>query len=123
MNLIFLLTSKNGRIYPSLVVRKNRSRTRVERRRSAPSTQVAQPDPPATLQEWMERTRTNGRKLLEMLKANGFVLSEGHLSNILKGSRRCSLRTALELHEVTGVPIKAIAQWPVRENRTSQPAA
>lgn len=72
----------------------------------------------------MERTRTNGRQLLELLKAEGYSLSEGHLSNILKGSRRCSLRTAIALHEVTGVPIKAIAQWPnVRDGRTSRPAA
>lgn len=72
----------------------------------------------------MERTGTNGRQLLALLSAEGYSLSEGHLSNILKGSRRCSLRLALALHEVTGVAIKAIARWPhVRPNQTSQSAA
>jgi hypothetical protein len=71
----------------------------------------------------MERTRTNGTKLLELLRAEGCSLSAGHLSNILKGSRRCSLRTAIALHEVTGVSIKAIAQWPVRDDRNTQSAA
>lgn len=81
-------------------------------------------DPPASIQEWMERTGTNGRELLALLRAEGYSLSEGHLSNILKGSRRCSLRTAIALHEITGVSIKAIARWPKnRELRTSQPAA
>lgn len=72
----------------------------------------------------MERTGTNGRQLLDLLRAEGYSLSEGHLSNILKGSRRCSLRTALALHDITGVSIKAIARWPrVRDGRTSQSAA
>jgi hypothetical protein len=73
----------------------------------------------------MERTGTNGRQLIVMLKEQeGYSLSEGHLSNVLKGSRRCSLRLALALHEVTGVPIKAIARWPhVRPTQTLQAAA
>lgn len=90
------------------VVRKNRSKL----------------DPPASLNEWMERTGTSGDKLVQMLRAEGYSLSRGHLSNILKGSRRCSLRTAIALHEITGVSIKAIAQWPrTRDDRSSQPAA
>lgn len=72
----------------------------------------------------MERTGTNGRQLLALLRERGEPMSEGHLSNILKGSRRCSLRKAITLHEITGVSIQAIAQWPpVRHGRTSQSAA
>lgn len=69
----------------------------------------------------MERTGTNGNQLIDLLRAEGHSLSRGHLSNVLKGSRRCSLRLALALHEVTGVSIKAIARWPrTREVQTSQ---
>lgn len=80
--------------------------------------------PASTLQEWMARTGTNGRQLLTLLRARGETMSEGHLSNILKGSRRCSLGKAILLHEITGVPIKAIAKWPpVRQDQSSKPAA
>jgi hypothetical protein len=90
------------------VVRKNRSKL----------------DAPASLNEWMERTGTSGDRLIQMLRDEGYSLSRGHLSNILKGSRRCSLRTAIALHDITGVSIKAIAMWPKdRESRTSQSAA
>jgi hypothetical protein len=69
----------------------------------------------------MERTGTNGRQLLALLREAGYAaMSEGHLSNVLKGSRRCSLRHAVALNEVTGVPIRAIAKWAVRDPKTSQ---
>lgn len=72
----------------------------------------------------MERTGTNGRQLLALLRERGETMSEGHLSNILKGSRRCSLTKAILLHEITGVAITAIAKWPrVRDDRSSRPAA
>lgn len=72
----------------------------------------------------MEATGTNGRQLLALLRAHGESISEGHLSNILKGSRRCSLGKAITLNEITGVPIRAIARWPhVRNDRTSQALA
>ena len=72
----------------------------------------------------MERTGTNGRQLLALLRERGVDMSEGHLSNILKGSRRCSLGKAIVLNEITGVQIRAIARWPhVRDNQTSQSAA
>lgn len=73
----------------------------------------------------MEATGTNGRQLIALLKAQeGRVISEGHLSNVLKGSRRCSLGLALSLHEVTNVSIKTIAKWPhIREIQTSQAVA
>lgn len=72
----------------------------------------------------MERTGTNGRQLLKLLRERGESMSEGHLSNVLKGSRRCSLGKAIVLHEITGVPIKSIAQWPrVRDGRRTPSAA
>lgn len=71
----------------------------------------------------MERTGTNGRGLLAMLQARGCYMSEGHLSNILKKSRRCSLVKAVLLNELTGVPIKNLIAWPTsiptRKSRTS----
>lgn len=79
---------------------------------------------PQTIQEWMERTGTNGRQLLKMLRERGCTMSEGHLSNLLKKSRRCSLVKAVVLHEITGVPIRNMIEWPpVRDTRTSQSAA
>lgn len=72
----------------------------------------------------MERTGTNGRQLLAMLKERGVSMSEGHLSNILKKSRRCSLVKAIVLNELTGVPMKNLIQWPpFRGTRTSRSAA
>lgn len=78
-----------------------------------------------SLNDWMEAKGVNGRQLLQMLRERyGRQLSEGHLSNILKGSRRCSLQLALDLNEITGVPVRAIARWPrVRDSRTTQSAA
>lgn len=72
----------------------------------------------------MEKTGTNGRQLLALLRGRGETMSEGHLSNILKGSRRCSLTKAILLNEITGVPIRNICKWPkVRETQTSRSAA
>lgn len=70
----------------------------------------------------MEATGTNGRELLARLqREEQCPLSEGHLSNILRGSRRCSLRVALAIHEITGVGIKVIARWPPeRKYRTDE---
>jgi hypothetical protein len=71
----------------------------------------------------MERTGTNGRGLLAMLAARGCYMSEGHLSNLLKKSRRCSLVKAVLLNELTGVPVKNLIEWPTsipkRKNRIS----
>lgn len=72
----------------------------------------------------MEAKGINGRQLLMLLKQHGRTLSEGHMSNILKGSRRCSLGLAIDLNEITGVPIRVIARWPhVRNDLTSQAPA
>jgi hypothetical protein len=72
----------------------------------------------------MEQTGTNARGLLKLLRERGHSMSEGHLSNILKKSRRCSLIKAVALNEITGVPIKNMIEWPpVRHSRTSGAAA
>jgi transcriptional regulator with XRE-family HTH domain len=60
-----------------------------------------------SLQDWMERTGTNQTEL-----ARRAGLTKSHLSMILKGSRRCSLRHALTLSELTGVPVEKLTKWP-----------
>jgi plasmid maintenance system antidote protein VapI len=60
----------------------------------------------------MERNEVNGEKLRQMLANRGVRISKGHVSNILKGSRRVSLTLAIELNELTGVSVKALAEWP-----------
>lgn len=68
---------------------------------------------PRSLQEWMERTRSNGQRLRAVVKAEtGRDISATMLSFILRGSRRCSMQNALALHAVTGIPIKTLTQWP-----------
>lgn len=61
----------------------------------------------------MERTGTNARNLLKRVTAEtGKTISPTMLSFILRGSRRCSLVNAAALSAVTGVPVKALTQWP-----------
>ena len=68
---------------------------------------------PRSLQEWMERTGTNGQRLRGMVKAEtGRDISATMMSFILRGSRRCSAVNAMALHTVTGVPFRALTQWP-----------
>lgn len=61
----------------------------------------------SSLQDWMDRTGTNQTEL-----ARRAGLTKPHLSMILRGSRRCSLRTALTLAKVTGVPVEKLTAWP-----------
>jgi plasmid maintenance system antidote protein VapI len=63
--------------------------------------------PPATLQEWMEREGVNATELARRAK-----ILPSLLSMILRGSRRCSIKTAVKLNAVTGVPVENIIQWP-----------
>jgi len=68
---------------------------------------------PRSLQEWMERTGTNAESLLELVRRDtGHSISRTMLSFILRGSRPCSRMNAIHLHAVTGVPIKALCEWP-----------
>lgn len=76
----------------------------------------------------MENTGTNGRALIQKLKQHGYIgrsargeMSEGHLSNVLKRSRRCSLVLAVALHEITGVPIRALVAWPTTPKAVRRP--
>jgi len=63
--------------------------------------------PPATLQEWMEREGVSGAELARRSK-----LTPSYVSMVLRGSRRCSLKHAVTLHAITGVPVENIAAWP-----------
>lgn len=60
-----------------------------------------------SLHDWLDRTGTQQRILAKLAR-----MSPGHLSMILRGSRRCSLQRALLLSTITGVPIERIAEWP-----------
>lgn len=61
----------------------------------------------------METTGTNGQRLIERLrKEKNIHISPTLLSFILRGSRRCSLINAVALHEITGVPIDVLREWP-----------
>ena len=77
-----------------------------------------------TLQAWMEGKRINGERLLAMLREErGVSISPGHLSNLLKGSRRMPLTLAVEIHELTGVPLRSLLEWPVKETHSSRSVA
>lgn len=68
-----------------------------------------------TLHEWMDGTGTNGQALIELVKQRtGLSLNAAVLSNILRGSRRCSWRNGWALHLTTGVPFESLIEWPRR---------
>ena len=60
-----------------------------------------------SLQDWMERTGTTQAEL-----ARRAGIPQSQLSQLLKGSRRCSVMKALALSKVTGVPVEKLVQWP-----------
>lgn len=60
-----------------------------------------------SLQDWMERTGTTQAELARRVR-----MPESQLSQLLKGSRRCSLMRALALSKVTGVPVEKLVEWP-----------
>jgi len=55
----------------------------------------------------MERTGTTQTELADRAK-----MPKSQLSQLLKGSRRCSIMTALRLAAVTGVPVEKLTAWP-----------
>lgn len=66
-----------------------------------------------TLQEYMEKTGTNGAQLrARVLAEAGRDISPSQFSMILRGSRRCSRWNAFALHMVTGVPMDELTRWP-----------
>lgn len=62
---------------------------------------------PDTLQAWMEREGVSGIELARRAK-----LTPSYISMVLRGSRRCSLKHAVTLNAITGVPVENITQWP-----------
>jgi antitoxin component HigA of HigAB toxin-antitoxin module len=60
-----------------------------------------------SVQAWQEATGTNNARLAKMLGC-----TESHLSNVLKKSRRCSLKLALDLSRIANVPVENICEWP-----------
>jgi len=69
--------------------------------------------PYATVQAWQDATGTNNVRLAKQLG-----ITESHLSNVLRKSRRCSLALALKLSKITNVPIETIAEWPSEYEET-----
>lgn len=61
----------------------------------------------SSLQDWMERTGTTQAEL-----ARRAAMPQSQLSQLLKGSRRCSLMKALVLSRITGVPVEKLVEWP-----------
>jgi transcriptional regulator with XRE-family HTH domain len=62
---------------------------------------------PQSLQAWMERHGVSQQRLAKLAG-----MPQSTISQILSGSRRCSLEKALDLHDLTGVPVEKLAQWP-----------
>ena len=60
-----------------------------------------------SLHEWLDRTGTP-----QYVLARRAGMTESALSMLLRGSRRCSLRKALALSSVTGVPVEKLVRWP-----------
>lgn len=75
----------------------------------------------ASLADWLDRTGHNQTELLEMVKARGVSMTKGHLSNILRGARRCSIVRAVILSEITGVPVGKLIAWP--KSKRDEPKA
>lgn len=75
--------------------------------------------PYASLADWLDRTGTRQYQLAKMAGIN-----ESALSMLLRGSRRCSLRVAIRLSDITGVPVQKLVEWPqVHNTRSSSRAA
>jgi hypothetical protein len=55
----------------------------------------------------MERHQVTGQQLALMLRTQPSIIS-----GILRGSRRCRLGLALQLAELTGVPVEKLTEWP-----------
>lgn len=60
-----------------------------------------------SLQDWMERTGVSQSELARRAK-----MPQSQLSQLLTGSRRCSIMRALTLAKVTGVPVEKLVEWP-----------
>lgn len=63
--------------------------------------------PYTSLQDWLERTGTTQTRLAELVQ-----MPKSQLSQLLTGSRRCSVMKALALSKVTGVPVENLTAWP-----------
>jgi len=66
-----------------------------------------------SLQDWMDRTGHNQDALVRLVNRRTTVtITAAALSMILRGSRRCSLKHAMALSLVTGVPVENLTEWP-----------
>lgn len=60
-----------------------------------------------SLSDWLDRTGTQQQTLARLAH-----MPDSTISQLLRGSRRCSLQNALRLAEITGVPVENLVEWP-----------
>ena len=60
-----------------------------------------------SLHEWLDRTGTQQQTLARLAG-----IPDSTLSQLLRGSRRCSLAVALKLSGITKVPVEKLVEWP-----------
>lgn len=71
------------------------------------------------LADWLDRTGTQQQTLARLAGVTDSVVSQ-----LLRGSQRCSLVTALKLSDITGVPVEKLVEWSrFQEKRKSDHAA
>jgi len=63
--------------------------------------------PYESLQDFMAKTGTTQARLAKLVR-----MPKSQLSQLLSGSRQCSLQRALVLGHVTGVPVEKLVEWP-----------
>lgn len=63
--------------------------------------------PYTSLADWLDRTGTSQRQLAKMAG-----MTESAVSMLLRGSRRCSLKAAIRLSDITGVRVQRLVEWP-----------
>lgn len=72
-----------------------------------------------SLRDYLQKTGSTQRQL-----AHDAGMSEQQLSNLLTGSRGCSIRMAIRLSSVTGVPVENLVRWKkIRPQRTQKAVA
>lgn len=84
--------------------------------------------PPVAFQAlaaWLKRTKTSRHELIATLKRReGVAITEQHLSSMFRGCWGCSLRCALAISRVTGVPVeKLVLDQKVKSHKQSRDAA
>lgn len=77
------------------------------------------------LESWLKRTHTSRLEFLVLLKRReGVAITHQHLSSMFKGRWGCSLKTALAINRLTGIPVEKLVLRPrVKSGKHSGVAA